>query len=89
MGMKQYRLLPALKASTEAWNLVWLVLQKRFHKGPNPPKHKNHMGSHQIGNQTQCKEGVVSAGRLPTPLDKLVCAARPESTCEYSNSKIS
>ena len=66
-------------ASTEgrhrAWNSVWLILQKRFHKGPNPPKHENHTGSYQRGSQIQCREGLGSTGWLPGPLDKLVCVA--------------
>lgn len=41
-----------------------LILQKRFHKGPNPPKHENHTGSYQ-GSQIQCREGLGSTDAVP------------------------
>lgn len=87
VGMKQWRLLPALRAD-RAWNSVWLILQERFHKGPNPPKHENHTGSYQRGSQIQCREGLGSTGWLPRPLDKLVCVAIPAKTRKYSTSKV-
>lgn len=61
---------------------------KRFHKGPNPPEHENHMGSHHRGSQTQFEERLESTGWLPGPSGKLVCTAGPASTCEHSNSTV-
>lgn len=47
---------------TQSMEFMWLIPQKRFHKGPNPPKHENHTDSYQRGRQTQCMEGLGSPG---------------------------